>query len=232
MAVLAVAEFMRPYSKGFRRLEKEKRKASEWNDRAVLRAQHMGGAQGQTVNAQKAKAASDAASGALDKASIRIMVEYHRQFEGWQFSSLPEMNDAIMAKGGGTGEKIEALEESLAKEKHKAAGRIKLPVAIMGLLALGFCAIAGLFGAAGLAVLAGASVALAVAGIAADALFSRREAALSTWQKSAARVRGLVQDGNGDDAMNELVAEKALENATPEERERAAGGLLFPGQEN
>ena len=211
-----IAAFMRPYVKQFKKLEKGNREASEWNDRAVLRAQHMRLA-GQTENAKSAQAASEYSSKALDKMSIMIMVAFHRQFTGWDFRSLGEMNAAISDEESGSGKAIRELGDALAKEKHKAAGYAKLPLAVLGLATLAVCAISRHFNTAGVIVLAAAGFGMAIANAVVNSIFSRREAALSTWEKAAARVHGLVVSGNGDDAMEAYIQEKALEedNGSP-----------------
>jgi len=204
--------FMQPYAKEFKANEKAWHKAYGWNERATLRAQHMGMAVGQTQNARRAQAASTHTSKELDDSSIKIMVAYHRHFEGWEFSSLPEMNDAITDKEWGTGKKIEELGEALAKEKNGMARKAKLPVSLISLAMMTLCAITGHFAAAVIIALIGVSLVLGIAGLVTDRLFSRRERALSIWQKAAARVRGLVENGNGNDAMNEVVEEKAIKD--------------------
>ncbi|MCX6771125.1 MAG: hypothetical protein NTX79_03650 [Candidatus Micrarchaeota archaeon] len=209
-AVKAVTAFMKPYAKEFRKLERTKRKASEWNDRATLRAQQMGGARKPTSNAKRALDASTAASGELDKASIAIMQEYHRQFEGWEFSSLRQMNAAISNGEWGSGKEIKGLGEELSKEKHKAARYAKLPIAIIGFAALFIGAITKHFATAGIIALAGAAFAMGIAEAVVNAVFSRRERALATWENAAARVKGLAEDGNGDAAMDALIQENAL----------------------
>jgi len=215
VAVKAITVFMKPYAKGFKKLEKKGHRASEWNDRAVLRSQQMGGTQEPTDSARRAQAASAYASKTLDSLSIEIMRAYHWEFEGLEFHSLGKMNSFILNDEMGSGKKIEELGGALTKEKHKAAGKIKLPTAIIGILTLAFCAVTGLFGTAGIIVLIGAGLVLGAAGFAVDRLFSRREAALAIWQKAAARVRGLVQNGNGDDAMNAFVQENAVAEDIP-----------------
>ena len=209
-AVKAITAFMRPYAKQFKKLEKDKRAASEWNGRAVLRAEQMGGAAGQSENAKKAQEASANASGALDKMSISIMVAYHRQFEGWEFRSLGEMNAAISDEETGTGKAVSELGEALSKEKNMVSRYFKLPLAVAGLATLVFCAISKHITAAGIMVVAGAGFATAIASAAVNSVFSRREAALATWEKAAARVNGLVKDGNGDDMMDALREEAAV----------------------
>ena len=209
LAARGIAAFMQPYAKEFKRLEKAKHKASEWNDRAILKSQ-LARANEPTQNAKMAQAASATATSALDNASIEIMWQYHRQFEGLEFLSRQEMNAVISNEEWGTGKKIEELGKSLAEEKHNAAGRIKLPVSAISLLILAFCAVTGYLTTAGLIVLAGAGLVMGIAERIVKSVFSKRETALAIWEKAAARARGLVQDGNGDDEMNTLMEENAL----------------------
>ena len=209
LAAKGIAAFMQPYAKEFKRLEKAKHKAAEWNDRAILKSQ-LARANEPAQNAKMAQAASATATSALDNASVEIMKGYHRQFEGLEFFSRQEMNAAISNEEWGTGKKIEELGKSLAEEKHNAAGRIKLPVSVIGLLMLAFCAVTGYLTTAGLIVLAGAGLVMGIAERVVKSIFSKRETALAIWEKAAARVRGLVQDGNGDDEMNMLIEENAL----------------------
>lgn len=209
-ATKAIAAFMKPYAKEFRRLEKKKRRASEWEDRAALREQLARTGEGQTENAKRARAESAYASRALDKASIAIMQAYHRQFKGWEFRSLREMNAAVSDENWGTGNEIKELGKSLEKERHSAAGRINWPVAIIGLATIAFCAVTGHMAKAGLIVLGAAAVTFAITEKVFKTIFSRRERALATWEMAAARVKGLVESGNGDDEMEAYNEEKAL----------------------
>jgi len=208
-AVKMVMAFMLPYAEEFKTLEKKMRKASEWKGRTILHSQQIRAAE-PTENAKKAHEASACTSSELDKLSITIMQAFHRQVKGWEFSSLGEMNAAISNEEWGTGKKIEELGTFLTEEKHKAEGYVKLPVSILGILTLVFCAVTGRWTAAGLIVLAGGGLVMGIADHAVTAIFSKRERALATWEKAAARVRGLAENGNGDDAINELDEKKAL----------------------
>ena len=109
--------------------------------------------------------------------------------------------------------KVEEVKLAVENDKHKAGGKAKLPIALVGLATL-LCAfltvfgvpLAGLFGV-GIGIMAGVWLAMGIASFAVDKAFSNRERALAVWEKAVSRV------------------------GMPPEREET-GRWLLPGQEN
>ena len=115
--------------------------------------------------------------------------------------------------GSGTGEQIKELEEVLSGKKLKASRKAILPIAATALVMLAISAITKHFATAGIIAIGSAGFAMGIAESIINAVFSKRKRALFVWEKAAARVKGLVENGNGDDAMNELIEAKRLEEA-------------------
>ena len=196
--------YMAPYVKEFRRCEKPWRKATEWNDRATLRAQQMGGAAGQTENAKTAERAFQVAEKGMDNLSVEIMRRYHQDAEGLELSSPGEMHRVIKDETYGTEKKIKELGEIVSNEKQRASRKAVLPIVIISLATLAVCAIcsifgiplAGMLGTIGMGIMAGTGLALGVARLSLDRHYSASEKAVETWVKASARVERIVKKEN------------------------------------
>ena len=128
--------------------------------------------------------------------------------------------------------KAEEVKKAVGEGKRKATRNAELPIAMIGLATLAIWAIcsifgvslAGIFGTIGFGVMAFMALSLGFATLILDKIYSRRERALSVWDKAVARAGMPSRAGDMDEGAH-VPAPPVLPGNAGAER-------LFPGQMN